>query len=74
VLANFGFVPPKEAFSRAKQATLRALEIDDTLAEAHTSLIVIKTFYDWDWSGAEKEYQRATELNPGSAEATIIMA
>ena len=42
LLADYGFVPPKEAFPRAKEAALKALEIDDTLAEAHTSLARIK--------------------------------
>jgi len=68
-LGNYGFVPPKEAFPRAKEFALKALEIDDTLAEAHTSLALIKTYYDWDRSGAEKELQRATELNPSYAVA-----
>jgi len=43
---------------------LKALEIDDTLAEAHTSLALVKAHHDWDWSGAEKEFQRAIALNP----------
>ena len=63
--ANFGITAPKESFPKAKEAALKALEIDDTLAEAHASLGLVKTFYDWDWSGAEKEYQRAIELNSG---------
>ena len=68
-LAAFGFLPPKETFPRAKDAALKALEIDDTLAEAHASLGYIKTFYDWDWSGGEGEFQRAVELNPSYASA-----
>ena len=64
-----GFVVPKEAFPKAKEAALRALEIDDTLAEAHASLGFIKANYDWDWSGGEREFQRAIELNPGDATA-----
>src|SRR5712692_5208463 len=67
--SNGGFVPPKQAFPRAKEAATKALAIDDTLAEAHTSLGYIQTFYDWDWSGAEREFQRAIALNPGYAEA-----
>ena len=68
-LPVYGFVPPKEAFRRAKEAVQKALEIDDTLAEAHTSLAFIKAHYDWDWSGAEREFQRAIELNPTYADA-----
>jgi len=70
--ANFGFVPPKESFPKASEAALKALEIDDTIAEAHVSLGLIKTYYDWDWSGAEKEYRRAIELNSGDARARGI--
>jgi eukaryotic-like serine/threonine-protein kinase len=68
-LGNSGFVPAREAFPRAKDFAQKALEIDDTLAEAHTSLGYVKTVYDWDWSGAEREYQRSINLNPSSAEA-----
>ncbi len=68
-LAIYGFVTPKESFPRAQEAGQRALEIDDTLAEGHTSLAIIKAFYDWDLAGAEREYQRAIELNPDYATA-----
>jgi eukaryotic-like serine/threonine-protein kinase len=67
-LGNSGFVPAREAFPEAKEAAQKALEMDDTLAEAHASLGYIKTVYDWDWSGAEKEYHRSIDLNPNSAE------
>jgi tetratricopeptide (TPR) repeat protein len=60
--------PPTETFPKAKEAALKALELDDTLAEAHTSLAYIKAFYEWDWSGAERESQRAIALNPSSAD------
>ncbi len=62
-------LPPKEAMPRARAAATRALEIDDTLAEAHASLGLVKVFYDWDWAGAETEYRRAIDLNPGYASA-----
>ncbi len=55
---------PKETYPLAKVAAVRALEIDDTLAEAHTSLALIRMNFDWDWAGAEKELRRAIELNP----------
>ena len=70
-LAGFGTVSPKEAYPRAKEAALKALEIDGTLAEAHASLGSIKTVYDWDWSGAEGEFQRAIEFNPGYPSAHL---
>jgi TolB-like protein/DNA-binding winged helix-turn-helix (wHTH) protein/Flp pilus assembly protein TadD len=69
LLSVFGFSSPKEAYPKAKEAALKALEIDGTLAEAHTSLARIKAEYDWDWSGAEREFQRAIELNPSYATA-----
>src|SRR5712692_4741255 len=69
LLAYYGFVDSKEGYPRAREAALKALEIDDSLAEAHTSLVFVKTFYDWDWSGAERESQRAIELNPRYATA-----
>ena len=48
---------------------MKALEIDDTLAEAHTSLAKVRADYDWDWEGAEKEFKRAIDLNPNYATA-----
>jgi serine/threonine protein kinase/Flp pilus assembly protein TadD len=64
-----GNVPPKDAYPKVKEAALKALEIDDTLAEAHIPLAVTKIQYDWDWSGGEREFQRAIALNPSSARA-----
>jgi eukaryotic-like serine/threonine-protein kinase len=69
LIGGLGVVPPKEIYPRAKEAALKALEIDDTLSEAHTSLGYVMTMYDWDWSGAEREFQRAIELNPNYAVA-----
>lgn len=56
---------PVEATAKSRAAAMKALELDDSLAEAHTSLASIKLLYDWDWTGAEAELQRAMELNPG---------
>ncbi len=67
--APYDAVPPREVMPRAREAAIKALAIDDTLAEAHTSLAHAKLFYDWDWSGAEREFQRALELNPSYATA-----
>ncbi len=57
-------LPPRDAMPKAKAAARRALELDETLAEAHTALGRALATYDWDWPGAEKEYKRAIELNP----------
>jgi TolB-like protein/DNA-binding winged helix-turn-helix (wHTH) protein/Flp pilus assembly protein TadD len=70
-LAVFGFSSPQEGYPKAKEAALKSLEIDGTLAEAHTSLARIKAEYDWNWSGAEREFQRALELNPGYSTAYL---
>jgi serine/threonine protein kinase/Tfp pilus assembly protein PilF len=62
-------LPSKEAMVKARTAAIKALEIDDTLAEAHTSLAHVNIIFDWDWSEAETEFKRAIELNPNYAEA-----
>lgn len=62
-------VPPRETFPKAKAAAAKALEIDETLAEAYTSLGSIKFWFDWDWDGAEREFRRAIDLNPNNADA-----
>ena len=64
-----GILPPKEAFPKAIAAYEKALEIDGTLADAHSSLGYAKLYYYWDWAGAEKEFKRAIELNPNSETA-----
>ena len=69
LLPFYGLAPPKEAFPRARAAALKALDLDSTLAEAHTTLGDIAYSYDWDWSAAEQEYMRAIELNPSYATA-----
>jgi eukaryotic-like serine/threonine-protein kinase len=65
----FGALPPREALQTAKAAAMKALELDDKLAEVHSSLAWTKLVFDWDWSGAESEFRRAIELNPGYAPA-----
>jgi TolB-like protein/Flp pilus assembly protein TadD len=62
-------LPPREAMPKAKAAAMKAIEIDDGLAEAWASLAAVRWWYDWDWSGAEEAYQRAVELNPNYANA-----
>src|SRR6266481_3131505 len=69
LLGDAGYLPPSEAWPKAKAAAMQALEIDDTLAEAHTSLALVKEHFEWDWTGAESEFRRAIELNPNSATA-----
>jgi len=71
LLGDAGYLPPSEAWPKAKAAAMRALEIDDTLGETHTSLGLVKEHYEWDWTGAEKEFKRAIELNPNSPTAHL---
>ncbi|HEX4133055.1 MAG TPA: protein kinase [Bryobacteraceae bacterium] len=61
-----GFVAPKDAMPRAKAAVRRAIELDEAVAEAHATLGVIMSLYDWDWTGAERELLRSIELNGAS--------
>ena len=63
-----GFMPTKEAQQNAERTALKAVELDDAISEAHTALGYIKKG-KWDWSGAEKEFKRALELDPNSLEA-----
>ena len=60
---------PNEALLKAKSAATKAVELDDSLAEAHTALAVVNQRYDLDWSAAEKQFRRAIELNPNYAVA-----
>jgi serine/threonine-protein kinase len=68
-LGLFGAMPQKEAYPRAKAAALKALQLDDSLAEAHASLGFVKELYDWDFAGAKSAIKRAIEINPNNAGA-----
>lgn len=67
--AFYGINQPTENMPRARAAVVKALQINDSLPEAHTSLAYIKLAYDWDWVGAEAEFKRAISLAPRSAHA-----
>ncbi len=68
--ARLGFSrSPRQVFPKARDAALKAMELDETLAEAHSALGEVKFNFDWDWPGAEREYKRALELNPNSVDA-----
>ena len=68
-LGNYSLIPQDVAYKEAKASALRALQLEPDLAEAHASVAVVKLEYEWDWPGAEREFQRAIELNPGYATA-----
>jgi TolB-like protein len=67
LLVNYGALPPLEGFPQAKSSALKALELDQRSAEAHTSLAFVKHHFDWDWSSAEAEYKLAIQLDPNNA-------
>jgi len=69
ILGYYNAQPPNDAYPKAKAAALRAIELDKSLAEPHAALGVVKRDFEWDWSGAEDEFQRAIALNPGYVEA-----
>jgi len=68
---QMGLAPPTEATPKAKAAAQQALALDDTAAEAHYALANIMAWGDWDWTGAEREFKRAIELNPNFPDARI---
>lgn len=69
MMGYWNLVPPREAFPKAKEAAIKALEIDDTLGEAHASLAYAEFEYDWDFANAERGYKKALELNPNHLSA-----
>jgi tetratricopeptide (TPR) repeat protein len=62
-------IAPSEAYPLAKSAITKALELDDRLPEAHTTLGVVRTGFEWDWAGAERAFRRALELNPNDPDS-----
>jgi len=69
ILGNYNLSPPSESFPKAKAAAKKALEINDNLSEAHTSLAFSSLYFDWDWQQTESEFKRAINLNPNYAQA-----
>jgi tetratricopeptide (TPR) repeat protein len=69
LLADYTGTLPRESYGKARDAALKALELDQNLAEGHTSLAYVKMYYYWDWPGVEAGYRRAVELNQNYATA-----
>ena len=67
--SNDFFATPQQSMPRAREAASKALELDETLAEAHIDMAIVHFWYDYDWKAAEREFQRALELKPDSADA-----
>jgi serine/threonine-protein kinase len=74
VLGGWRVIPRDVAFGKARQAAMTALEMDDGLSEVHAASAVVKSFCDWDWAGAERDYRRALAINPACAEAHHMYA
>jgi tetratricopeptide (TPR) repeat protein len=69
LMSSYGFASPNDLMPKARAAALRSMQIDDGLAEAHTSLALITENFDWDWQTAEREFRRAIQLDPNYATA-----
>ncbi|HUE84083.1 MAG TPA: tetratricopeptide repeat protein [Pyrinomonadaceae bacterium] len=74
MLSYYGNTPPGQNFPQARAAASRALELDDTLAEAHASMAYVKMVFEWDWTGAEAAFKKAIELNPNYMTAHLWYA
>ncbi len=74
ILGYYGFLPETESFPEAKALALHAIEIEPTIAEAHSILGMVKFLFEWEWNGAEKEFRRAIELSPNNANTRIMHA
>jgi len=72
--SDSGYAAPSETMPQAKAAALKALQLDDSLSEAHVSLANIEGEYERDWSAAGRDFRRAIELNPNSADAHFMYA
>jgi serine/threonine-protein kinase len=71
---QLGMSPPSEAAPKARESAQRAIVLDDSIAETHYALAVLKAWTDWDWQGAESEFRRTIEINPGFPDARIYYA
>ncbi len=69
ILADNSYMPPRDAYARMREAATKALELDDSLAEAHASYASVLVWADWNWSAGESEFRRAIELNGNYATA-----
>jgi eukaryotic-like serine/threonine-protein kinase len=68
---EYSVMPPRTAMPKAQAAAQRAFELDEQLSEAHSSLSFVRYWYEWDWAGAEREFQRALELSPSNSYARL---
>jgi DNA-binding winged helix-turn-helix (wHTH) protein/Flp pilus assembly protein TadD len=69
LLSGYSAIAPRRGFPRARSAAMKALEIEETLAEAHASMACVRLYYDWNWTGAERGFERSIALDPTYAAA-----
>jgi TolB-like protein/DNA-binding winged helix-turn-helix (wHTH) protein len=69
LLDDWGKTAPRDSFPKARASAEKAIALDDSLAEAHASLAMVRAAYDWDWNGSEQEFHRSIDLNPNYATA-----
>ncbi len=69
ILPFYSSLSPAEVFPKARAAALKAVQLDDGLAEAHASLAYVRAYYEWDWQAADREFKRALDLRPSFADA-----
>jgi len=69
LIAVYALAPPAHLFPAAKAAAMRAVELDDRLAEAHNAMALVAVFHDWDWARTEAEFNRALQINPNYVQA-----
>jgi DNA-binding winged helix-turn-helix (wHTH) protein/TolB-like protein len=72
--AFYGGMRPNESWPNMRDAALKAIELDDSLASAHAALALAKMHYDWDWQGAEREFKRSLQLNPNDSDVRHLYA
>jgi TolB-like protein len=71
-MGYYGIIPTQQAMSKAREAALRALELDADLCEAHVTMALTHVFADWNWAEAEQEFRTAIRLNPRHAPAHVF--
>jgi TolB-like protein/Tfp pilus assembly protein PilF len=72
LLGVYDYLSPRHAIVKAKPAAERAVQLDDTLAEAHQAMALVRWYFDWDYADAIREYQRALSLNPSAGVARAL--
>jgi eukaryotic-like serine/threonine-protein kinase len=73
LMIDSGLMPAKENYPKWKAAVTKAMQLDDTLADAHVSLGVLLQYHDWNWTGAEREFERAVQLNPNQPIVHLVL-